>query len=106
MDYDDDYEVGFVISHAEDIEDIGWRGIVKLIRETVGDNPVYSAYICLFLNLDIDHLNLNSHPGYRRLGPWIGTCVSSLSCFVLIAQATNSILFAAPGRTCDMPPEY
>ncbi len=39
----DDYEVGFVISHAYDIEEVGWKGIVKRIRDTVGDNPVYSA---------------------------------------------------------------
>ena len=42
-DYENDYEVGFVISHAEELEDIGWRGVVKKIRETVGDNPVYST---------------------------------------------------------------
>lgn len=42
-DYENDYEVGFVISHAEEMEEIGWRGVVKKIRETVGNNPVYSA---------------------------------------------------------------
>lgn len=42
-DYENDYEVGFVISHAEELEDIGWRGVVKKIRETVGNNPVYST---------------------------------------------------------------
>lgn len=42
-DYENDYEVGFVISHADDMEEIGWRGVVKKIRETVGENPVYSA---------------------------------------------------------------
>ncbi|KAH9934988.1 uncharacterized protein B0H18DRAFT_1182287 [Fomitopsis serialis] len=31
-----DYEVGFVISHADDLEEIGWRGVVKKIRDTVG----------------------------------------------------------------------
>ena len=41
--YDQDYETGFVISHAYDIEEVGWKGIVKHIRDTVGDNPVYSA---------------------------------------------------------------
>lgn len=41
-DYEDDYKFGFVISHAEDIEEVGWKGIVKKIRDTVGDNPVYS----------------------------------------------------------------
>jgi agmatinase len=49
-DYKNDAKVGFVISHAEDIEEIGWRGIVKKIREVVGDNPVY-------LSLDIDVLD-------------------------------------------------
>lgn len=38
----DDHDVGFVISYAEDIEDVGWQGIVKRIRDTVGENPVYS----------------------------------------------------------------
>ena len=32
-----------MISHAYDIEEVGWKGIVKHIRDTVGDNPVYSA---------------------------------------------------------------
>ncbi|TCD70577.1 hypothetical protein EIP91_002607 [Steccherinum ochraceum] len=54
-DYDDDYEVGFVISHAEDIEEIGWRGIVQQIRKTVGDNPVY-------ISLDIDVLDPSAAP--------------------------------------------
>lgn len=43
-DYKNDYDVGFIISHAEDIEEVGWRGIVKRIREVVGDNPVYSMW--------------------------------------------------------------
>ena len=43
-DYENDYEVGFVISHADDLEEIGWRGVVKKIRDTVGDNPVYSGF--------------------------------------------------------------
>ena len=33
-----------MISHAYDIEEVGWKGIVKHIRDTVGDNPVYSAF--------------------------------------------------------------
>jgi len=53
--YKNDYEVGFVISHAEDIEEIGWRGIVQKIRETVGDNPVY-------ITLDIDVLDPSVAP--------------------------------------------
>ena len=32
-----------MISHAYDIEEVGWKGIVKHIRDTVGDNPVYST---------------------------------------------------------------
>ncbi|EJT96869.1 Arginase/deacetylase [Dacryopinax primogenitus] len=43
-DYENDYEVGFVISHADDIEEVGWRGIVKRIREVVGENPVYITF--------------------------------------------------------------
>ena len=40
--YNNDCEVGFVISHAGDIEEVGWRGTVKKIRDTVGDIPVHS----------------------------------------------------------------
>ncbi|KZO93892.1 Arginase/deacetylase [Calocera viscosa TUFC12733] len=54
-DYENDYEVGFVISHAEDIEEVGWRGIVKRIREVVGDNPVY-------ITLDIDVIDPGMAP--------------------------------------------
>jgi agmatinase len=43
-DYEDDAAVDFIISHAEDIEDVGYKGIVKRIREVVGDNPVYSEH--------------------------------------------------------------
>jgi agmatinase len=42
-DYEDDAKVGFHIVHAEDIEDAGYRGIVKRIRDVVGTNPVYST---------------------------------------------------------------
>ncbi|KZV81238.1 Arginase/deacetylase [Exidia glandulosa HHB12029] len=45
--YENDAEVGFVISHADDIEEVGYKGIVKRILEVVGDNPVY-------ITLDID----------------------------------------------------
>jgi len=54
-DYDNDYEVGFVISTAEEFEEIGWRGVVKRIRDTVGDNPVY-------ITLDIDAIDPGSAP--------------------------------------------
>lgn len=33
-----------MISHAEDLEDIGWQGVVQKIRDTVGNNPVYSVF--------------------------------------------------------------
>ncbi|TFK48846.1 Arginase/deacetylase [Heliocybe sulcata] len=46
-DYKNDWEVGFHISHAEDIEEVGYQGIVDKIKEVVGDNPVY-------ITLDID----------------------------------------------------
>ncbi|KAI0345189.1 agmatinase [Trametopsis cervina] len=54
-DEDDDHDVGFVISYADDIEDGGWQGIVKRIRDTVGDNPVY-------ITLDIDVLDPSAAP--------------------------------------------
>ncbi|KAH9890635.1 Arginase/deacetylase [Cubamyces lactineus] len=55
QDYDDDYEFGWIISHAEDVEDVGWQGVVKKIRDTVGDNPVY-------ITLDIDVLDPGMAP--------------------------------------------
>ncbi|OSX64827.1 hypothetical protein POSPLADRAFT_1134059 [Postia placenta MAD-698-R-SB12] len=54
-DYDNDYEVGFVISHADELEEVGWKGVVKRIRETVGDNPVY-------ITLDIDVIDPGMAP--------------------------------------------
>ncbi|KAI0373281.1 Arginase/deacetylase [Pilatotrama ljubarskyi] len=54
-DYDEDYEFGWVISHAEDVEDMGWEGVVKKIRDTVGDNPVY-------ITLDIDVIDPSMAP--------------------------------------------
>jgi len=54
-DYKNDYEVGFIISHAEDIEEVGYKGIVKKIREVVGDNPVY-------ITLDIDVIDPGQAP--------------------------------------------
>lgn len=41
QDYEDDWDFGFSISHADEIEDIGYKGIVKKIRDIVGKNPVY-----------------------------------------------------------------
>ena len=52
-----DAEVGFHISYAEEAEDIGWQGIVKRIREVVGENPVY-------ITLDIDVLDPAFAPAY------------------------------------------
>jgi arginase family enzyme len=49
--------VGFHISYAEDIEEVGYEGIVKHIRGVVGDNPVY-------LTLDIDVLDPSFAPAY------------------------------------------
>ncbi|THG98722.1 hypothetical protein EW026_g3525 [Hermanssonia centrifuga] len=54
-DEEDDYKVGFVISYAEDIEEVGWKGIVQRIRDAVGDNPVY-------ISLDIDVIDPGMAP--------------------------------------------
>jgi agmatinase len=54
-DLDNDAEVGFVISYAEDVEEVGWKGIVKRIREIVGDNSVY-------ISLDIDVIDPGMAP--------------------------------------------
>ena len=53
----DDVEVGFHTSYAEDIEEVGYQGIVDRIREVVGDNPVY-------ITLDIDVLDPSFAPAY------------------------------------------
>ena len=50
-----DAHVGFHISYAEDIEEIGYQGIVNRILEVVGDNPVY-------ITLDIDVLDPSFAP--------------------------------------------
>ncbi|KAF8578770.1 Arginase/deacetylase [Ramaria rubella] len=55
QDYKDDYEAGFTISHADEIEDVGYKGIVKKIRDVVGTNPVY-------LSLDIDVIDPGMAP--------------------------------------------
>lgn len=47
--YTNDWEVGFHISHAEDIEDVGIKGIVSKVREVVGENPVYSEFLPFFV---------------------------------------------------------
>ncbi|TBU59851.1 Arginase/deacetylase [Dichomitus squalens] len=53
--YADDRAFGFVISHAEVVEEVGWQGIVKAIRDAVGDNPVY-------ITLDIDVIDPGMAP--------------------------------------------
>ncbi|KAF8510625.1 agmatinase [Gautieria morchelliformis] len=55
QDYKDDRDMGFTISHADEIEDIGYEGIVKKIRDTVGRNPVY-------LSFDIDVIDPSMAP--------------------------------------------
>ncbi|KZT07488.1 agmatinase [Laetiporus sulphureus 93-53] len=55
QDYEDDYEAGFVISQVDEIEDVGYQGIVEKIRNTVGNNPVYISF-------DIDVIDLGMAP--------------------------------------------
>lgn len=43
-----DLEVGFIIVSAEDIDDIGVNGVIKRIRDRVGNNPVYLTYVSTF----------------------------------------------------------
>ncbi|KAF8578771.1 Arginase/deacetylase [Ramaria rubella] len=50
-----DLECGFTISYAEEIEDVGYRGIVKAIRDRVGDTPVY-------ISVDIDVIDPGMAP--------------------------------------------
>lgn len=40
-----DVDVGFVVVSAEDIDDIGVNGVIKRIRDRVGNNPVYLTYV-------------------------------------------------------------
>jgi agmatinase len=40
-DYVTDAECGFQLSEAREIDTIGTDGIIKRIRDTVGNNPVY-----------------------------------------------------------------
>ncbi|EKM55971.1 uncharacterized protein PHACADRAFT_256966 [Phanerochaete carnosa HHB-10118-sp] len=54
-DEENDAEVGFQISYAEDIEEVGYQGIVDRIKEVVGENPVY-------ITLDIDVLDPSFAP--------------------------------------------
>ncbi|KAK4687893.1 agmatinase, partial [Tremellales sp. Uapishka_1] len=45
-----DIETNFTTVLADEIEDIGWKGVIKRIKERVGTNPVY-------LTIDIDTLD-------------------------------------------------
>jgi len=44
-DYENDQTAGFAIIEAEEMEDIGYKGIVNRIRAAVGDLPVYRTSI-------------------------------------------------------------
>jgi guanidinobutyrase / D-arginase len=63
--------MGFTISHADEIEEIGYKGIVKKIRDTVGTNPVYRKSFdagnlwtntCLSVSFDIDVIDPSQAP--------------------------------------------
>ena len=42
-DYREDRELGFEIIHADEIEDIGYKGVAQKIKDRVGDSAVYSS---------------------------------------------------------------
>ncbi|KAJ7708711.1 agmatinase [Mycena rosella] len=64
-DYDNDDESGFQRIEAREIDTIGTDGIIKKIRETVGDTPVY-------LSIDIDSIDPAFAPatGTPETGGW------------------------------------
>jgi len=64
-DYDNDDESGFQRIEAREIDTIGTDGIIKKIRETVGDLPVY-------LSIDIDSIDPAFAPatGTPETGGW------------------------------------
>ncbi|KXN84929.1 Putative agmatinase 1 [Leucoagaricus sp. SymC.cos] len=64
-DYDNDDASGFQRIEAREIDIIGTAGIIKKIRETVGDRPVY-------LSIDIDSLDIAHAPatGTPEIGGW------------------------------------
>jgi len=64
-DMKNDADMGFEILTTDDIDDIGTAGIVKLIRDRVGDQPVY-------LSLDIDVIDPSLAPatGTPEPGGW------------------------------------
>ncbi|KAH9815326.1 putative agmatinase 1 [Teratosphaeria destructans] len=83
-DYENDGYVGFQIVEAREIDTIGTDGIIKKIRDRVGDNPVY-------LSIDIDTLDPAFAPatGTPETGGWstreLRTIVRGLDGLNLIA---------------------
>ncbi|KAF7721888.1 hypothetical protein EC973_003956 [Apophysomyces ossiformis] len=64
-DYKQDFDLGFRIIEARDIDTIGVKGIIDRIRKIVGNNPVY-------LSIDIDTLDPAYAPatGTPETGGW------------------------------------
>ncbi|WWD22568.1 agmatinase [Kwoniella shandongensis] len=60
-----DLETNFTTVLADEIEDIGWRGVIQRIKDRVGTNPVY-------LTIDIDTLDPAFAPatGTPEIGGW------------------------------------
>ncbi|OCF71926.1 agmatinase [Kwoniella mangroviensis CBS 8886] len=60
-----DLETNFATVLADEIEDIGWKGVIKHIKDRVGDSPVY-------LTIDIDTLDPAFAPatGTPEIGGW------------------------------------
>lgn len=56
VDYETDEHCGFSIVEAEEVEDIGYKGVVERIRAAVGDTPVY-------VSIDIDTIDPSMSPG-------------------------------------------
>jgi len=68
-DMQNDADVGFEILTTDDIDEIGTAGIVKLIRDRVGDQPVYLRCGAAFpprLFYTLSAWDFPSQPGYRR----------------------------------------
>jgi agmatinase len=55
-DLDDDASLGFKVTHAREMDDLGWRGVGELIAARVQDRPVY-------VSVDIDVLDPAFAPG-------------------------------------------
>ncbi|KIJ36541.1 hypothetical protein M422DRAFT_179332 [Sphaerobolus stellatus SS14] len=54
-DLESDRKCGFSIIHADEIEDIGYAGVIQAIKDRVGDNPVY-------ISIDIDVIDPGMAP--------------------------------------------